>query len=177
MKIKTTSLKKKRIFAIVALIMALLLAMGLLYYIKSIPFLKSTPTPTSQGPTKQQSNEAAKIDAERKANLLDSSQQAQPAPIPTDSDAISISAQQSGSDVTITTRLNGFADGNCTLFITNKDKTLTQSAKIIYQPSYSTCAGFSVPATQLGAGTWSINLSATPSGGSALQKTITYRVQ
>lgn len=94
---------------------------------------------------------------------------------PTTDSGITITPSRSGSQVVITTKLVGYSDGTCNVTITNGDKSTTQTAKVIYAPDFSTCAGFSVPVSSLGDGTWKITLSVS-SGGNDTSKTVTYEV-
>ena len=74
----------------------------------------------------------------------------------------------------MTTKLkeHGFSSGQCVLTITSSGQRSEQHAAIIYQPEYSTCAGFSMPARSLPKGTWHISLAVTPLGGKTLTKTL-----
>jgi hypothetical protein len=72
--------------------------------------------------------------------------------------------------------LYGYSSGSCQLQVTNGDQTESQSAEVIYQSQYSTCAGFSVPTGKLGAGTWNIKLTTT-SEGLVKTKSISFKVQ
>lgn len=82
---------------------------------------------------------------------------------------ISISLKQEQNDsVTVYTKIYGASDGECSLIAKNGSRSFQASAKIIYQPSYSTCAGFSIKKSELGAGTWEVSVSAkTLKDGSA----------
>lgn len=95
---------------------------------------------------------------------------------PTTNDGISIDASQQGQSVIITTQLVGYSDGTCSLTITNGTNKTTQSAPVMYQAQASTCAGFSVPVSSIGAGTWKIDLS-IQSGGKTTQKGITFEAK
>ena len=75
------------------------------------------------------------------------------------SEDITISSMESGDNVIISTQLKNYSDGQCNLLITNGASSYTRSVPVIYQPSFSTCAGFSVAKSELGLGTWSILLS------------------
>lgn len=81
------------------------------------------------------------------------------------SDKIDLVTKQAGSSVTVITKISGIGDGSCRLAVTNGDKSFSQTAEVIYQPSYSTCAGFSIPVAELGKGTWSITVSVTSADG------------
>ncbi|HSX15558.1 MAG TPA: hypothetical protein VLF40_02100 [Candidatus Saccharimonadales bacterium] len=94
---------------------------------------------------------------------------------PTDNNGITITPRDSGDTVVIGTQLVGYSDGNCSLTVTNGAKTNTQTADVIYAPSYSICAGFTIAKSALGAGTWNISLAVT-SGGNTTTKTATYEV-
>lgn len=71
-----------------------------------------------------------------------------------------ITATQEGDSVTVISKLYAFSSGTCALQVSNGGKTYTDTATIIYQPSYSTCAGFSIPVAELGKGTWNIKITA-----------------
>lgn len=95
---------------------------------------------------------------------------------PTSSENITLSADKtSSSSVTVYTQLKDYSDGTCNLTVTNGNQANTQSAPVMYQSQYAICAGFNVPISSLGYGTWSIKLSVT-SSGSITEKTITYEV-
>jgi hypothetical protein len=91
---------------------------------------------------------------------------------PTNTNNIVLSALRSSSEtVTITTRLYNYSDGQCDLTITNGSNQYKKSVSIIYQSEFSTCAGFTVPVTSLGTGTWNISLSVTSGGISQVRAT------
>jgi hypothetical protein len=90
---------------------------------------------------------------------------------------IELSAQQQNSEVTIFTKLYNYSDGSCSISITNDTSTFTNNAEIIYQPEYSTCAGFSVPVSKLGSGTWNVTLVSTSTSNTQTDsKTIIFKV-
>lgn len=95
---------------------------------------------------------------------------------PQDTSNIVITPSQDGSQVTVTTKLLGYSDGTCNLTATNGAKLATQTAAVMFQREYSTCAGFTVPVSQLGTGTWNITLSVT-SGGSTQTKSTSIGVK
>ena len=68
---------------------------------------------------------------------------------------------QEGGNVILRTYLASISDGTCTLTITNGERKHTEKAGVLYQPSQSSCQGFSVPRSKLGTGTWKISLKAT----------------
>lgn len=82
-----------------------------------------------------------------------------PSDTPKPSGDVSISATQEGSSVTIVSKITGIGDGTCALAITNNSRSYHKEASVIYQPNYSSCAGFSVPTSELGKGTWNIELT------------------
>lgn len=90
----------------------------------------------------------------------------------TDESKVIISAINEGDSVTVSTKLYGYSDGSCLVEITNGTRQHSETAPIIFQPEYSTCAGFSIESSKLGAGTWSIKLTAISKGRSVV-KTIT----
>lgn len=88
---------------------------------------------------------------------------------PQDPENIQIDAKQEDSSVTISTRLTGYSDGTCSLLITNGSRTSTKTAQVVYASQFSTCAGYSVPVSEFGAGMWSLKLTVT-SGGTTTEK-------
>ena len=80
----------------------------------------------------------------------------------TQSGRLSINAFQADSVVRVTVSINQiWSSGTCSLSITNGTSSTTKTAPIQAMPSYSTCQGFSIPVSELGAGTWKLSLSAT----------------
>ena len=181
------TLSKKRLTVIISIGLALIAAGGYGAYIATRP----APLPTlSDEPTPAQKQTQHKTDTATKESFLDNNNdhnadntkdtsqqrttQAQPAPVPASAKHIELSAEQSSETVVVTTKLReqGFSYGQCVLTITSSGQRSEQHAAIIYQPEYSTCAGFSVPARSLPKGTWHISLAVTPLGGKALTKTL-----
>lgn len=95
---------------------------------------------------------------------------------PEGNSGITIAPSVSGNNVVVSTQLAGYSDGTCKLTATNGAKTNSQTADVIYAPSFSTCAGFVVPIDDLGHGTWNLTLDVT-SGGITSTKTTTYEVR
>ena len=85
---------------------------------------------------------------------------------------------QDGDSVTIIVKLKeqGYSQGKCSLTVAANGKKVAQNADIIYQPEYSTCAGFSVPVSSVGGGQWTISLSVTPLNGKPITKTLTKEI-
>lgn len=132
-----------------------------------------TQSTANDSPTSEELDEQAKTDAKNKEDFLNSatdqeqtqSGQSSPNTDTTGDVKISISPyRQSNELVVVTTNLGPLPDGTCTLTVTNGTNKQEQTAEIIYQPDYSTCAGFSVPVSSLGRGTWDIRLSVNSRG-------------
>lgn len=144
------------------------------------------PTPTNQPPhaaTPAQKASEQQHNATSKQQFNDSTvQQAagqpagqqQPRPAPT-SQQIELRAETAGQAVTIYTKLAHASSGTCSLRIRNGEREQQQTAAIIYQPEFSSCAGFSIPVVPLGQGQWQIELTVT-TDGATLTKTITHKV-
>lgn len=88
----------------------------------------------------------------------------------TDESKVAVTTAVNDEYVVVSTKLYEYSDGMCTLKVTNGSKQDTQSAPIIFQAEYSTCAGFSVKRDDLGSGVWAIELTATSKGVSVTQK-------
>ena len=53
------------------------------------------------------------------------------------------------------------ASGTCDLTLSNGQKTVTRSSGIVQNPSSSSCEGFNIPTSELGSGTWNIEIKLT----------------
>jgi len=125
-------------------------------------------------PSAAETEQASKVDSENKKAFIEKSEESQTEPTPTTSQ-IDLSANQENSNVTITAKMQGISSGTCELAITNGSKSVNKSAEIIYQPEFSSCAGFSIQKSELGSGNWAINLTAK--GDLSNSKTIYYEVK
>lgn len=175
-KIKTTKNNKKlwALFALLALFL-LILTYFLLY--KSDMFSTQTANDTSKAEVIENlEKKQATVDPVASDKSGSSGQQNDYVP-PSGSDNITLSAlRNSDSSVTVLSKLEGYSDGVCNLKVSNSGKSYEQEAAVLYQRDYSTCAGFTVPVSKLGTGTWTIALTVT-SGGVVSNKAITYEVK
>lgn len=83
--------------------------------------------------------------------------------------------QNDNGTLTVFTKLYGYSDGVCTLTIYNGHSS-SQTANVIFQPEYSTCAGFSVNIAEIGPGPWTMSLSVN-SGGQSTTKQISVEIK
>jgi len=96
---------------------------------------------------------------------------------PTSADNIEISAQRSNTDsIVIQTKLHGYSDGECALSVSNGSRNTRQTAPVMFQREFSTCAGFTVPIDSVGTGKWNITLTVS-AGDSEQSKSIVYEVR
>lgn len=78
--------------------------------------------------------------------------------------------EDSSQNVIVQTKLTGTGWKTCNLTFTQGSKTVKRSAEVIFQPEFSTCAGFSLRASEFPAeGSWSARLAGVTSTG----KTVT----
>lgn len=91
-------------------------------------------------------------------------------------DVIVTTKQDSPDTVTVFTKLSGYSDGECKLDVSNNSMSYSKTANVIFQPEYSTCAGFTIPISELSNGTWSISLAVT-SSGSTITKQLSVEVK
>lgn len=162
---------------LVLLVILALLVIVIFIILEKTRVTNLVQTPGPQAITPQQAAEQKKTDQAKKQDFIEQAAEPTPANPPQDSDAITLTTKREGSSVTILTQLKGFSGGHCELSIINGAKTHTATAEIIYQPEFSSCAGFGVPVDRLGPGLWSITLKATPTGGDALSKSTTFEVK
>ena len=175
--------KKKMMLLILGAVLALLLVLFVLEKTNTIDIFKSSTNrvSSSDGPTEEQKKQEAQIAADTKKQFIDSQKDGPgsntPAGDSTQSSTIDLSAkQESNNTVTIFTKLAGYSSGSCKLVLANGSKSKTQIADIIYQPEYSTCAGFSIPVSDLGVGDWNLQLSIQSNGQSA-KKSLIFKAQ
>lgn len=137
----------------------------------------------TDGPTPDQKAAEDALNAANKQKLIESEAatqnkdpQTKPSTPSASDQSITMSArQESNNTVTVFTKLYNYSSGSCNLTVTNGGQTNTQTATVMYQPEYATCAGFSVPVSGLGSGTWNINLKVI-SNGATTTKSISFEV-
>ena len=84
----------------------------------------------------------------------------------------------SGNSIVVTTSLVGAGWQTCALKLQNGDNSFVKSVPVIYQESFSTCAGFSLPRSSFSTnGTWTFTLSVTKSNGGIMSTVKTYSLE
>lgn len=76
-----------------------------------------------------------------------------------------ISAIVENGELTVSSKLYSISDGECQLVVKNGTQEITRAAQVLYQPTYSTCAGFSIDKSEFSNGTWDIILTIKPVEG------------
>lgn len=174
---KTKRFTNKKIIAL-SLLVALFVATTLfaLERLQITDFVKRPAANNGPSQTEIKAQEKAADDAKKEFIEQDEATSSEPGAPPT-SESINLSAQQdSTSTVTVLTKLQGFPDGECSLLIQNGSKSTTKTAPIIYQPEFSSCAGFSINKSELGSGIWNITLTAKTSSSDPVSKSIDFEV-
>lgn len=165
-------LPRKKLLPVLGVVLVLLLV--------SLAFKYALDLTLDKTKTSEQSEQVAKDNASRKKEFVENSQKTGPKPgtnssenytPPNNPDNIKLSAQQNGDNVVVMTQLYGYSDGTCAVVATSGSSSTEQTADVIYQSQYSSCAGFSIPKDKLSAGTWSIKLTVTSGGVSETQST------
>lgn len=167
-----TSKSKKVIIISVSVLVLAVLITGAVFALNS----KIFNADNGNKPTPEQIEQQKQTEADAKKDFAESTKD-QELPgtdpeTPSSSDLIELSATQDAGVVNIATKLHNFSSGICTLSITNNTNSLSEEAQVLYQPEFSTCAGFSIVKSRLGSGNWDITIDATPSGGTKLTKNI-----
>ena len=166
---KHTKNKKMLVFAL-TIVLSLAILFAILEKTNTIDIFKSNPVTDMNidGPTDEQKQQTAESEAEAKQQLIDNPKDGMVGTTPAgsaNSSSITLSAQQEENNtVTVFTKLNGYSTGSCDLSVTNQGKSISQTASVIYQPEFSSCAGFTVSKDSFGAGSWNIKLSVTSNG-------------
>ena len=184
MKIIKKRLSKKQILATIIIIIAVIcLSIFALDKFGIISIFPQNTTPNiGKEPTVEEKKSEKDTNQNNKETFLNtpkddsdnSVEKSKPAPVPTDNSSIELSTNKDGDNAVIIIKLkeHGYSQGKCSLTVTSNGKKNTQEAPIIYQPEYSTCAGFSVPISSVGNGQWNISISVTPLNGKPITKTI-----
>ena len=184
MRITNKKLSKKQIL-VAALAVAIAIC-GSVFALDKIGIISIFPKDTvpniSKEPTPQEKKSEEKANQDTKESFLNTIkddkekpvEKSKPAPVPKSNSSIELSADRDGDSVTIIVKLKeqGYSQGKCSLTVAANGKKVAQNADIIYQPEYSTCAGFSIPVSSVGDGQWTISLSVTPLNGKPITKTL-----
>ena len=75
--------------------------------------------------------------------------------------SINLSPTLSNSSVIVQTQIKNIDDGACDISISSKQnptKFYSKTVDVLYQSSYSTCKGFSIPKSEIGNGEWNITV-------------------
>ncbi len=63
-------------------------------------------------------------------------------------------------DFVVQTEINGASSGTCKLTLTKGSATISKSAGVLYQSSFSTCKGFTIPSGEIpSGGNWQLKLT------------------
>ena len=176
MRATQTKKSKKNIIIILVLIIAVgAIATALIYNHQSktsrsskqstLSSQENDNTPTSSGTNSDTEQKQQAADDETKNNSNNSP--ATPSNPSFSDNNISFTTQNTNGSLVVTTKLQGFSgSGTCNLVLKNDDSSVTESAEVIYQEEYSSCAGFSIPLSSVQrSGTWNITLSVTTNSG------------
>lgn len=178
MKITKSKLNTKKTLLVVFLVAAITSTVVFMYIRKTNSELEqnsadnnsSERAATTRPPTEQEVEKEQKNNLSEKEQFIESDEPTS-RETPTSNDNISISIEQSTPDTaTILTKLVGFNAGRCELSINNGDLRYQDSADVIFQPEYSICAGFSVPISKLGKGSWNVSLTVVNDDGTSVNK-------
>lgn len=140
------------IIALLSISLVILEKLRVTDFIKD-PFIKHTSRiPELTAEQKIQNNEAKKDFIENQKDVSQDTSQ--------NDKNIEISVVQESDKVVVSTRLHGISNGICRLNIVSSGKQLSKEAQVLYQPQFSTCAGFTVPVSDIGKGVWEIEVVA-----------------
>lgn len=158
MKIKNPNKPNKKVL-IGALISILLAVCAITYAWWAISNDDSEVIETNEGPVNVEPAPATlnDEDAAAKKEFIERETSAKKnSTTPSSQSKISIETELSDASVIIKTSIANLDDGICKLRIESGNSTYTDEAPVIYQPTFSTCGGFSVSKQELPPGTWII---------------------
>lgn len=173
--------KKKLLVTLLATLLLIVTSLALLEKFNVINmFSPPLGDVSTKGPTPEEIEQEKMTNAEAKQEYLDDvyrDDENRSTPTSNDEPGLTVTGRQDGSSVTILARIQSVADGKCVLSATNGTKNIMQEAAVIYQPEFSSCAGFSEPVDSLGTGLWAIKLTIYPIGSDAISKSTTVEVR
>lgn len=172
-------MKNKKLHIILGAVISIAVLAAVLEKAHVIDIYNKKAAVTSQGPNEEQKKQESQSNADTKKEFIEGQGKEERTPSPASAPGKSIELtpkQETNNTVTVFTKLPGYSSGSCQLITTNGAKSNTQSANLIFQREFSTCAGFSVPIESLGKGTWTIRLNVT-SNGTTENKVISYEVK
>lgn len=174
------SQKKLQIFVITSVILfGVCLALVILEKTKTTDIVKM-PRSGEQKKADEQSKAQERAAAEAKQTFLDEAAKPpseQPPQQQETQTSLTLSTKQDTASVTVLTKMSGVTAGECMLEVRNGGTTTSQKAQVIYQPEFSSCAGFSVPKSTVGAGQWQITVTVTTSSGQTLSQSTSQEVK
>jgi hypothetical protein len=165
---------RRALLYVVASFAAIGLIVGTTEAINLTHIFHKRPTQSqANGPTPEQQKQQSQTYAQQKQQTIENPPQTTtPTPETVSTTAISLTTQPgTKGSLTVFTNLGAIGNGTCTLTIANGSTTKTYTAQVVYQPQYSICAGYSIPVSDLGAGTWHLHLAVTSNGGTASKDT------
>lgn len=166
MKYSSKSTVKKR--RLLVLLSVLLLGAA---SVSAYSLINSSATTPEQEEVSVEEDQAANLE-KKEALIDDETEQNGDKPISNPNDRpeqgspdIDIEAEQTSQDqVVVKTKVDNLSRGQCSLKVTNSGTEKTYKADLIYQEQFSTCAGYTIPVSDIGAGTWSIELTVASEG-------------
>ena len=141
-------------------------------------YRRNTTQPTNivTGPSDAEIQSEKVANAKAKKDLIERPSTAENLPNTPAQQNVQLTAkQEANGSVTVISKLYGVVYGTCNMTITNAGKSLSQTAIVIYQPEFSSCAGFNVPINNLGGGVWEIRIAISNSNASP-ESSITLKV-
>lgn len=115
-------------------------------------------------PTEQELQQQKSAENKSKDTFLNKDTRTQ-APASPQPGALEVTASQEGLTVVILTKIKNLASGTCSLTVHTSSKSITKTAALIYQPEFSSCAGFSIPVGETGTGHLDITVAVTDPNG------------
>lgn len=183
-KIKKTYTSRKLVAAVVSSgAIVLILSYSAAAYINNwwpVSLFSSSEITSEDTSTQELTEEEIKANAEKEAqdkqDFLDNQGNTPEnlIPQPTAND-IELNISGTTSSLTIQTKLKGITSGTCLIKLVNAGISISREAEVMFTPEYSTCAGFSIPKSDLSSGLWLITLEVITSDGK-LVKTTSYKM-
>ena len=166
-KAKSSNSRHRTLLALLLVLFLVFVGAGLYVYRRK--HVNHVAVTTTLEPSPKQQQDEIKENSVAKKQAVENPRAEQPSPAPQSSNIVLSTKQEANDTVTVLTQLKNVSNGQCKLIVTNGNKSTSQTADVIYQPEYSSCAGFSVPISELGKGTWSIQLTVSSNGTSVSQ--------
>lgn len=108
----------------------------------------------------QKPTEEDKSNAKQKADFLDKEKETENKPVEKPKkQTLNLEVKVKADQTVFLAKIGNISRGTCHLEIKGNGRTIKRSADVVFTPDFSSCAGFSIPKSELNRGRWTASLS------------------